>query len=599
MEENIKKTLEYPFQPQFILSKKKKIKRELLKERHQFENKKVAVLGGSTTHDIIAIIELFLLAQGIRPEFYESEYNGYYTEAVFDNPALKEFHPDIVYIYTTNRNIDQYPDISMTNEQVETLIHNTVRKFTDMWESLTKEYHCPIIQNNFEMPCYRLLGNREVWDIHGAVNFLSRVNEQFYQYAQNHKDFFICDINYISADFGLQKWHDPLYWYMYKYALSLDAIPTLAFNVSNMIKSIFGKNKKGFVLDLDHTLWGGVIGDDGIEEIKLGPEEPEGEAYWEFQRYLKQYKDLGILLNIDSKNERANALLGIKHPNSLLKESDFISIQANWNPKSENFLKIAKELNLLPESLVFVDDHPAERAIIEHQIEGVSAPEIGHVQEYIRIIDRSGFFEVTTLSEDDTYRNEMYRKNAERTKAEASFKDYNEYLCFLNMSAEIAPFTSIYIPRITQLTNKSNQFNLTAKRYTQSEIESISADENFMTAYGKLMDRFGDNGVVSVIIGEIKGDECHICLWLMSCRVLKRNMEFAMMDYMVERCKEQGIHKMVGYYHPTKKNEMVREFYGELGFFKTIQKEDGDTVWEYEIPEVYIKRNTVIKEIQP
>ena len=214
MEENIKKTLEYPFQPQFILSKKKKIKRELLKEWHQFENKKVAVLGGSTTHDIIAIIELFLLAQGIRPEFYESEYNGYYTEAVFDNPALKEFHPDIVYIYTTNRNIDQYPDISMTNEQVETLIHNTVRKFTDMWESLTKEYHCPIIQNNFEMPCYRLLGNREVWDIHGAVNFLSRVNEQFYQYAQNHKDFFICDINYISADFGLQKWPRFQLWHL-------------------------------------------------------------------------------------------------------------------------------------------------------------------------------------------------------------------------------------------------------------------------------------------------------------------------------------------------------------------------------------------------
>lgn len=204
---------------------------------------------------------------------------------------------------------------------------------------------------------------------------------------------------------------------MYKYALNVNAIPYLAFNVANIIKSVFGKNKKGLVLDLDNTLWGGVIGDDGVENIALGQEVAEGQIYSEFQNYVKEQTQLGVILNIDSKNDPENAKAGIEHPDSAFCMEDFIEIKANWEPKDQNFREIAEDLNLLPESLVFVDDNPAERSIVEQNLEGVCAPEIGDARDYIRILDRNGFFEATILSEDDQKRNEMYRANADRKKA--------------------------------------------------------------------------------------------------------------------------------------------------------------------------------------
>lgn len=586
--------LEYPFDAEYILLKKKKIKNKLLEEASGFMKKKIAILGGSTTSNIKLILELFLLDQGIQPEFYESQYNQYYQDAMFPNDELESFAPDIIYIHTSNRNISAYPMISNTAEEIDRLLDGEMEKFTGMWDRLAAVYRCPVIQNNFEMPLYRLMGNRDASDIHGAVNFLTRLNMKFYEYAQSHHNFYICDINYISADYGLKAWSDPFYWHMYKYALCVPAIPYLAFNVSNIIKSIFGKNKKGFVLDLDNTLWGGVIGDDGVDNIVLGPEEPQGQVYSEFQNYLKAHKQLGILLNINSKNDYENAVSGLHHPDSALLEEDFICIKANWNPKNQNFAQIASELNLLPESLVFVDDNPAERHIVREGLKGVSAPQIGQVHEYIQNIDRSGFFEVTSLSADDLKRNEMYKENAKRARQMASFENYQDYLLSLEMTAIIRPFEPVYMARIAQLSNKSNQFNLTTRRYTQAEIEGLSENPEYITLYGKLTDIFGDNGVVSVVIGHIVGRECHIDLWLMSCRVLKRDMEYAMMDKLVWECQTRGVSMIRGFYYPTAKNNMVREFYGLQGFQKVKEEQSGSTEWEFAIPKVYENKNQVI-----
>ena len=588
------KELEHPFDARQILSKKKKLKRELLNSSTNFTDIKVAVLGGSTTNEIIQILELFLLNYGLKPTFYESEYNQYYQDAVFDNPELATFHPDIVYLHTSNRNITKYPEIGDSAETVGMLLDNEVEKFVKIWSSLTEKYHCPIIQNNFELPYYRLMGNREVYDIHGKVSFVSRLNERFNDYARTHDNFYICDINYISADYGLKAWSDPFYWHMYKYSLAVPAIPYLSFNVANIIKSLYGKNKKGFVLDLDNTLWGGVIGDDGPENIVIGPEESEGQAYSEFQKYIKEHQSLGILLNIDSKNDYENAIKGIQHPDSAFSEKDFISIKANWEPKDRNYVQIAEELNLLPESLVFVDDNPAERHIVTQQIPGVQAPEISQVTDYIQAIDRSGFFEVTKLSVDDLSRNDMYRKNAERVKLQNSFSDYGEYLQSLEMEADIKAFEPIYYARIAQLSNKSNQFNLTTKRYLQTEIEDTATDPEYITLYGKLVDRFGDNGVVSLIIGHQVEDICHIDLWLMSCRVLKRDMEYAMMDALAAKCIERGIATIKGYYYPTAKNHMVELFYKDMGFTLVERDETGNSVWTMDLTKGYTNQNKYI-----
>lgn len=587
--------LEYPFDSDYILKKKKTLRRQLLESSCGFIEKNIAILGGSTTSDIKLILELFLLNYGIRPNFYESEYNQFWQDAMFDNQKLDEFKPDIIFIHTSNRNIINYPSINATKEEVESLLNDEYEKYQSMWETLNAKYHCPIIQNNFDYPYYRLLGNQDAVFHYGKVNFITKLNLKFAEYAANNEKFFINDINYQSSLYGLEKWADQFYWHMYKYALAVPAIPTLAYNVANIIKAIYGKNKKGLVLDLDNTLWGGVVGDDGVENIAIGEETSEGQVYSEFQQYLKEIKSLGVILNVNSKNDMENAIAGLNHPDGTLRPDDFIVIKANWNPKSQNMQEIADELNLGVDSLVFVDDNPAERAIINQHIPNVETPDIQRPEKYVEIIDRAGYFEVTNLSKDDLKKSEMYKENAERNKVMSSFADYSDYLKSLNMYAKIEHFIPLYMARIAQLTNKSNQFNLTTKRYTQSEIERVASDENYITLYGKLEDTFGDNGVISVVIGHIQEKILEIDLWIMSCRVLKRDMEFAMMDELVKKAKEKGIEVIKGFYYPTVKNNMVRNFYELQGFTKVKEDNEGNTTWELDLNKEYTNKNQFIK----
>jgi HAD superfamily phosphatase (TIGR01681 family) len=477
---------------------------------------------------------------------------------MFPNEELEQFAPELIYIHTSNRNITAYPKLSDTKEEIDRLLDVEMERFEGMWERLRKVYGCPIIQNNFEYPFYRLLGNKDASDIHGRIHFISALNERFYQYAQCHENFYINDIQYLSACYGIDRWSDPLYWHLYKYCCALPAIPELSYNIVRIIKSLYGKNKKGLVLDLDNTLWGGVVGDDGVEQLEIGQETSMGQVYLEFQEYLKAQKDLGILLTVDSKNEYENAIAGLNHPDGVLKPDDFVSIKANWNPKDANLIEIAGELTLLPESMVFVDDNPAERAIVRAQVPGA-------------------------------------KENAKRKEMQASFGSYEEYLRALDMHAVIRPFEELYISRITQLTNKSNQFNLTTRRYAQPELEQISQNAQYITLYGKLSDRFGDNGVVSVVIAEQKEDALHIDLWLMSCRVLKRDMEYAMMDALVQKAQERGAKGIYGYYYPTAKNAMVKEFYALQGFERISEKQNGDTVWYLDLRTGYENKNKVIQ----
>lgn len=593
------RTLEYPFDADYIIKKKKYLRKELLSEEGRaFIDKKVAILGGQTTENIKLMLELFLLNNGIKPQFYESEYNQYYEDGVFPNPELEAFKPDIIYLCTSIRSIADWPDISDTIDIVNGKRQAIIDKFYSLWKSLEERYHCPIIQNNFEYPFFRLMGNKDASDIHGRVNFVTSLNMAFYEYAQTHNNFYICDVNYIAASYGLDRWSDPYYWHMYKYAVAVPAIPYLSFNVANIIKSIYGKNKKAFNLDLDNTLWGGIVGDDGVENIEIGQETSVAQTHSEFQEYIKLHKQLGILLTVNSKNDEKNAIDGFERPDSILKKDDFVSFKANWNPKSVNLTETANELMLLPESFVFVDDNPAERAIIEGQLPGVPVVELEDPEHYIQAIDKAGYFEVTAMSEDDLKRNEMYLENAKRTQLQSSFQNYEDYLKSLEMKAEIRSFTPMYMARIAQLTNKSNQFNLTTRRYSQAEIEAIAENPNYITLYGKLEDKFGDNGVVSVVIGRIggeNGDELHIELWLMSCRVLKRDMEYAMMDELEKVAKKRGIKKLIGYYYPTAKNGMVKEFYGLQGFHKLSEDELGSTVWKKDkLCEYANSRNTNI-----
>lgn len=586
--------LQYPFDSEFILKKSKSLKRRLLEENTPRIKKKIAVLGGSTTHDVVRILELFLLNQGIEPEFYESEYGMYWEDAMFGSKELNAFAPDLIYIHTNIRNLKSFPEPGDSKEAVEEKLAAEYGRFESMWEKLAQDWHCPVIQNNFEYPYFRLMGNQDGADVHGRTFYVNEMNRRFAAYAQGHPNFFLNDINYQSAVYGLDEWSAPEYWHMYKYSLCLKAIPWLAHNVANIVKSIFGKNKKSLVLDLDNTLWGGIVGDDGPENLEIGQETNMGQVFAEFQSYVKLLKDYGVMLNVASKNEEENALAGLNHPAGVLRPDDFLLIKANWEPKSINIEQIAKQLNILPDSLVFADDNPAEREIVRQQTAGVTAPEIGRPEDYIRVLDRGGYFEVTSLSDDDRKRNEMYQANLKREQQQASFADYAEYLRSLEMRGVIRAFEPVYMGRIAQLTNKSNQFNLTTQRFTQAQIEQMAADETYITLYGKLEDKFGDNGVVSVVIAEKDGTSAHIRLWLMSCRVLKRDMELAMLDGLAGRCLAEGIETLYGYYYPTAKNNMVREFYGQLGFEKLAEDKEGNTEWKLSLAG-YENKNHVIE----
>lgn len=589
------KELEYPFDNLFILNNKKSLKKSLL-NLDNFIQKNIAILSGSTIGEIKNILEIFLLNYGIKANFFEGQYNRFYEEGAFFNKELKEFCPDIIYIHTTNKNISEFPQINDTDDEINLKLDNEFKKFKDIWDNLKATYNCTIIQNNFELSQYRLMGNMDIYNKNGSLNFINELNQKFYNYARNASNFFINDINYLSAYYGLEKWFENSYWYLYKYALSLEAIPLLCYNIASIIKSLLGKNKKSLILDLDNTLWGGIIADDGLENIKLGLDSPEGMIFYDFQKYIKGLSRLGISLNVCSKNEEDTAYLGFDHRFSILNKNDFISFKANWNEKYKNILEISNEINIGTDSMVFIDDNPVERDIVKNNISDISIIELTKPEDYLNILDKSNFFELTILSNDDKSRNEFYKANIQRNLNSANFKDYNLYLKSLNMKCEIETINETNILRVTQLINKTNQFNFTTKRYTESEIKFISNSEGYFTLSIRLKDKFGDNGIVSVVIASVHSECIKIDLWVMSCRVFKRNLEFAVFDEIIKKCVDLNVNKIRGIYIPSKKNIIIKDFYNSLGF-KKIEQINNTEFWEYIIPKELIKYNTTMEVI--
>ena len=594
MQPDILKELRFPITPANILRKRHSLKKELLKQANLVPTR-IAILGGSTTAEVKSMLELFLLAQGIQPSFYESGYNRYSEDVLFQNPELWSFKPDIVFIHTTWHNVSQFPELMEAETEVENHIRREMARFESLWEKIHTGLGALIIQNNFDLPRHRPLGNLEASESSGRVNFLLRLNAEFASYARKHSRFLINDILYLSAQVGLEAWHSHTYWYNFHMAVSSTATPTLAQNVAAIVKSVYGKSKKCLILDLDNTLWGGIVGDDGVQNLILGRDHPVGEAFSDFQRYLKELRRRGVILAVCSKNDIENAKEGFSHPDSILKLEDFSSFKANWNPKPDNVREIAAELNIGLDSLVFIDDNPAERALVADQLPEVAVPEVGSdVSRFAEILEHERYFEVHKVVQDDLSRSAYYGSNAQRSAYQAEFHDYGEFLTSLEMSAEIGPFSPVYLERITQLINKTNQFNLTTRRYTSAEVEAISRDPGFITLYGRLADKFGDNGLVSVLIGHVINETVELDLWLMSCRVLNREMEFAMFDALIEQCQARGIRRILGVYIPTKKNGMVAGHYAGLGFARLNGSSGGQESWHYDVPQSYSARTRFI-----
>jgi FkbH-like protein len=565
--------LEYPFEPLEIIRHKRKIKKELFSVRQNRLQIRIALLSGSTIGDIKAILELFLLNQGIEPIFFEGSYARYYEESVYPNPELKTFRPDIIYIHTTSKNLEIFPAIFDHEIVVNQKINTEIEKIENVCHALKKEYDCVILINNFESLQYRILGNIDSYHLTGRNRFIIQLNDRIINLVENTKSIYLNDINYLAAWFGLENWYQNEHWYLYKYALNIQAIPLLSHNLSRIIGSIYGRNKKALVLDLDNTLWGGVIGDDGLDHIHLGEETPDGRAYVDFQRYLKELTEVGIILTVCSKNNPEIAEQGFYHDASILKKEDFVSFKANWEEKNVNINSIASEVNLNVDSFVFLDDNPFERELVKKQIPEISVPEMNNISNFTRILDQQRYFEVTHLSIDDKIRVRSYKENTIREISKAAFSDYNAYLYSLKMKCTFLPWSEGYISRIIQLINKTNQFNLTTERHTEETILPIIHDNNQIKIAAKLQDKFGDNGLVTILIASVENKTATIDLWVMSCRVFKRDLEIAVFNELVKRCKQIGCNKIIGRFLPTAKNLIVADIYPKLGFALLSQNE--------------------------
>ena len=536
-----------------------------------FQIKRLAVLGGYTTHYITRVIQAELLKERIFVETYESKF-GLFEQAVYaQDPELILFSPDVVYFCVGTENLD-FADLEAE-----------VQRWAKLCSCAHQMLGCEIILNTFEEPLHRSYGNLELKRTDSPARFVKNLNLRLGEISPFYVH--LNDIDFLSNSYGRQNWRDETLYDLSKVPVSFDYLTQYAESVSSVIGAIFGRKRKCLVLDLDNTLWGGVVGDDGVANIAIGNDSGPGEAFLRFQSYLKKLKNRGVILAVCSKNNEATAQEPfLRRMDMLLKLEDFSCFIANWEPKSENLIKIAQRLNLGLDSLVFVDDNPAEREIVRQSLPQVAVIDLPEdPAEYSLAVSRTYYFDAVAISAEDLQRTQQYHQNSAREVLLTSTTDYGQYLQSLNMNGEVETFSLDNLPRITQLINKTNQFNLTTRRFTESEVNSFLADPRCLTSTVKLSDRFGDSGLISALIAEIKGEQLEISTWVMSCRVLKRGVELLMMQKLFREAAFRNIAMVVGHYIPTEKNLLVKNLYSEMGFEPIKTKDETSQQWFFDL----------------
>ena len=556
---------------------------------------KLAILGGFTTDQLRDFIELYLFAAGVSAEIYEADYGVFQQEILDPSSALYEFKPNVVYLATHWRNLGHLPTWSNSTQEVSTLLEAEYRDWASLWQTAHDRLGCQILQNNFDTPPWRSLDNHEMRHSATLSKFIAELNRLLAERAPAYVT--IHDVDALSANAGRRAWGNERFFLHAKMPCAPEYLVDYAHSVSSILAAQRGLSRKCLVLDLDNTLWGGVIGDDGIGGIRVGQGDPEGEAFLSFQRYVKALRMRGVILAVCSKNNEQTAReVFEKHPDMILRLDDISCFVANWTDKATNIRSIAQQLNIGLDSLVFVDDNPAERSIIRQMVPEVAVPEISvDPIEYVEVLERHRYFQVVTLGSEDFKRTEYYRANAQRAEIQASAGGVEDFLRSLDMTATIGPIQATTLERSTQLINKSNQFNLTTRRRSVAELMALTQSPDWLTVTVSLSDRFGDNGLISVVLGHVQQDVLEIDTWLMSCRVLKRGVERFLLNYLSEAAQSRGLTHIQGDYIPTTKNELVRNHYAELGFRIVETKPDGRTSWQlpladYEPLSNFIKR---------
>jgi FkbH-like protein len=570
-----------------------------LKEASGFLQIRLAVLASSTVDHLLPAIRVAGLRRRLLIDVHSGAYGQYRQDLLDPAASLHQFAPRTVLFSLTARETIADVPLTATISDVDAAITRRIGELRLLWRKAREIFNAAIIQQTFIDVTEPLFGSYDRFVPGTPARIVARLNDRLYE-AAAQDDVLLLDIARASARDGIDAWFDTGRWLQGKLEIAPQAAPLYGEMVARILAAQRGLSKKCLVLDLDNTLWGGVIGDDGLEGIVLGEGSAAGEAHLALQRYAKQLKERGVILAVCSKNDPAIAeAVFHEHPEMLLRRSDIAAFLANWEDKTENLKAIAAQLNIGIDSLVFVDDNPVERARIRQSLPMIAVPELpDDAAQYARCLADAGYFEAVAYTSEDRHRAGQYAANAEREALLGASQSMDEFLRGLKMSVVFGPFTAVDHARIVQLFNKTNQFNSTTRRYTSEEIACVANLPDALTLQFRLLDRIGDNGLVSaMILRPTPGHEdvLEIENWVMSCRVFGRQLEFKAMNIAVEAARQRGARALIADYIATSKNNVISALYPSLGFaaINETASANGATRWFLDFAD-YIARETHI-----
>ena len=565
------------------------LKKNLKNDFTELKKIKIAVLGDTATQ---------FLTQALRGMGYDHRLDLQIWEADFDQierqifdpvSELYEFKPEIVIVFQSSHKLLKKFNKLSVKQQIS-LADKELQNIDHIYTTINELLQSKVIFYNYTEIDDAVFGNYANKNEASFLFQLRKINFELLQYSVRNTNFHIVDLSTIQNHIGRAVFFQASVYINTEMVISIDALPKVAQRTMSLINSLIGKFKKCLILDLDNTMWGGVIGDDGLENIQIG-NLGIGKAFSEFQYWVKKLKNRGVIITVCSKNTESVAKEPFeKHPEMILRLDDIAVFMANWENKADNIREIQRILNIGFDSMVFLDDNPFERNIVRENIPAICVPELPEdPADYLEFLYQQNLFETISYSGEDSKRTKLYQIEAKRINTQQKFTDVDDFLKSLNMISVVEVFNKFNTPRIAQLSQRSNQFNLRTIRYTESEIEKIANSIDYSTFAFSLKDKFGDNGLISVII--LKKEDLQtlfIDTWFMSCRVLKRGMENFVLNTIVEKSKKQGFQYLKGEYISTPKNEMVKDHYQNLGFKKE------DNFWlldikKYKLKESFIK----------
>jgi FkbH-like protein len=537
----------------------------------------LALLGNGTTSLFTPAMPAAAARHGVVLKLTQAEFDQVTQEALDPSSLINTCKPDAVLLAMDYHGLPLADGASPGTATRAALDYVAMIR-----EGLERGAGAPVIFQTVSCPPLPLFGALDGGIAGTLRRQISEFNLGLFELAAKRGDY-VLDIASLAETVGTQNWHDDVQWNLYKLPFAQAMVPIYVEHVGRLLGAIRGTARKCLVLDLDNTIWGGVIGDDGMEGIVLGQGDGTGEAFLDVQRTALALRERGIVLAVSSKNTEEIALQPFRsHPEMLLKPDHIAVFQANWTDKATNLEVIAKALNIGLDALVLLDDNAAERQQVREALPMVAVPELPPDPSlYARTLMNAGYFEAVSFSDEDRNRASFYQANAQRAALSSSTRNLDEFLISLEMKIEFLAFDTVSLGRITQLVNKTNQFNLTTRRYTQSEIEAMMQSSDILTFQIRLVDRFGDNGIIGIVIARCSETVCDIDTWLMSCRVLGRRVEEAMTAELVRCIHSRGIKRLVGHYIPTAKNALVRDHYQKLDFSRAGGSDD-DQLWVLE-----------------